>query len=923
MLLISDPQADKAAAALDINIGSASDPADRQGLAHFLEHMLFLGTEKYPESGEYKAFISSHGGSDNAYTALEHTNYFFDIDKDHLEPALDRFAQFFIAPLFTERYVDRERQVVHSEYQSKLQSDGWRGRSAQKQAQNPKHPFTQFSVGSLETLADRPGSSIRQELIDFYRRHYSANLMTLVVLGKEPLPTLKQWVSEKFSAIENREAKPLAITEPLFTEQQLPAMIKIVPVKDDQRLSLSFPLPPLLAHYRTKPLSLISFQLGHEGPGSLLSLLKQRGWADSLWAGVSADGRDNTLFTVAIGLTKAGLQQTDTIISHVFQTLRLIEREGLQQWLYDEQQQLAEIDFRFQENIQPLGLVRGVAARLHDYPAEDVLRGAYALDEYKPELMRHYLQRLRPDNVFISLNAPGLEVDQVEPWFKARYALEQIDAATQKRWRTAAIDDQLVLAEPNIFIPQALDLQTAADGPDKPTKIMAKPGFELWHQHDVSFRVPKAEFYFSVRSPVANDTAEHAALTQLLVGVINDQLTEFTYPAYVAGLGYRLYKHIRGFTVRISGYNDKQDRLLEKILQTIKSPQITAERFNLVKDELIRGLKNNKLESPYQQAYGEITSLLLTPSWDDEQSLAALENLKAADLRDFIPQLFNALSITALAHGNIIKTEAEHLATMVYDSLLRDAEPTQVARGRLLKLGNHLGNGQDYIRELTIDHNDSALVMYLQGADKSRAGLVKFALLAQLIESPFFEDLRTENKLGYIVFASTMPLLQVPGLTFAVQSPIADPDELAQHIDRFLREYRTTLAALSDSEFAKHKQTLLARIQQKEKTLQDRSERYWTEIDRQLFDFDSREQLAAALLTLDKAQLLALYDQLLLADDRSRLLVRSVGQPHAERFAKKIQLQHQSADAAAKQVLRHSLIIDPRAFKVGREAFSG
>ncbi|MFQ5755965.1 MAG: insulinase family protein, partial [Acidiferrobacterales bacterium] len=101
VLVVSDPTTDKAAAALDVFVGTSSDPENRQGLAHFLEHMLFLGTKKYPKPGEYQEYISTHGGRHNAYTGFEHTNYFFDIDKDYLEPALDRFAQFFVAPLFT------------------------------------------------------------------------------------------------------------------------------------------------------------------------------------------------------------------------------------------------------------------------------------------------------------------------------------------------------------------------------------------------------------------------------------------------------------------------------------------------------------------------------------------------------------------------------------------------------------------------------------------------------------------------------------------------------------------------------------------------------------------------------------------------------------------------------------------------------
>ena len=104
MLLISDPKTEKAAAALDVYVGSGDDPLERAGLAHFLEHMLFLGTEKYPAADEYQRFISTHGGNYNAYTSNINTNYFFDIDEEQLEPALDRFAQFFIAPKFDQVY---------------------------------------------------------------------------------------------------------------------------------------------------------------------------------------------------------------------------------------------------------------------------------------------------------------------------------------------------------------------------------------------------------------------------------------------------------------------------------------------------------------------------------------------------------------------------------------------------------------------------------------------------------------------------------------------------------------------------------------------------------------------------------------------------------------------------------------------------
>ena len=73
VLLVSDPKFNKSGAALAVNTGQIDDPADREGLAHFLEHMLFLGTEKYPEVADYGNFIKSNGGYNNAYTTSDHT----------------------------------------------------------------------------------------------------------------------------------------------------------------------------------------------------------------------------------------------------------------------------------------------------------------------------------------------------------------------------------------------------------------------------------------------------------------------------------------------------------------------------------------------------------------------------------------------------------------------------------------------------------------------------------------------------------------------------------------------------------------------------------------------------------------------------------------------------------------------------------
>lgn len=285
VVLVSDADADKAAASLDVRVGSRQDPAEWEGLAHFLEHMLFLGTEAYPEPGEYQAFIAANGGSHNAYTAFEHTNYFFDIEPAQLAAALDRFSAFFKSPLFNPEYVSREVNAVHSEYRARINNDRRRVMDVFKEVVNPEHPFASFSVGSLDTLLDSGEEALRQALLDFYAQWYSADIMSLTVLGRESLDELEAMVRQRFAEVPDRDVKLQAISEPLFSEQQLPMWVNIKPEQELRELSISFPLPDLSEHYRTSPLNYIGNLIGHEGEGSLLSLLKALGWAESLSAG--------------------------------------------------------------------------------------------------------------------------------------------------------------------------------------------------------------------------------------------------------------------------------------------------------------------------------------------------------------------------------------------------------------------------------------------------------------------------------------------------------------------------------------------------------------------------------------------------------------------------------------------------------------
>ena len=880
-LVVSDPSADKAAAALDLNAGSADDPHARPGMAHFLEHMLFLGTEKYPDPGEYNRFITEHGGFSNASTSFAHTSYFFEVDAPHLEGALDRFAQFFITPRFDPEYLAGERRIVHSEYVSRSRSDHVRSLAAWKQALDPRHPLARFHVGTAATLAERPGAEVRDELIAFYDRTYSAHRMKLVVLGREPLDDLERFVRTRFEVVKRRPAERLRIAAPLFRAGLLPARLAIEPIRETRTLSLSFAIPPLRPHYRAKPVALISHLVGHEGGGSLLSALKERGWAEGLSAGPGVSHPDFATFGITVRATEAGVANADEVVALVFAYLDLVRADGLAPRYRDELARMAELEFRFMDKAPALDHALALAAALHLYPVGEVLAAPYRYDEADPALERRFLAALTPDRVLVTVIARGVATDSVSPFFEVPFRLSAIPPQTLARWRSPAPAGLLSLPEPNPFVPGALALieagAGAGAGEPHPVRIVERPGFELWHRADVEFGQPRANFYFTVRSPIANDTPRHAVLSSLHTRLVEDALTEFSYPAAIAGHTYLLYRHHRGITVGLSGWSDKQGEVLTRIVSTLRAPPVSPSRFEAEREEYARLLRNLDERPPNRRAMSEVGELLLAPEWSTGALLAALDEVTPGELREYVANVFARGRIVALAHGNLTAQAARALGEVLERELLAAMQPVAVARGKVARLDP----GARFARWLESSHEDHAVVLYRQGHRQHVHERAKLALMAQTLRNRFFQELRTERKIGYIVFATPLTLRRVPGLAMVLQSDTTPPERLVEELDAFLTRFDSVLRAMSSEEFERHRRAVENELLEADTQLDERTAWYWAEIGRERYGFDSRERFLAAVRAIDREALVAAWREVVLAPETARgvLVAVSPGKP--------------------------------------------
>ena len=865
-IVVSDPNADTAAAVLDVNVGSANDPESRPGLAHLLEHVLFLGTEKYPDPDEYDRFITQHGGSSNATTSFAHTTYFFEVDAAHLEGALDRFAQFFIAPRFDREDIAGERRVVHSEFVTRSRSDHLRSVAAWKRALDPRHPLSRFHAGTEATLAERPGAALRAEVLAFWEGSYSAHLMKLVILGREPLDTLERLVRTRFEAVKRRPAERLRIEAPLFRQGLLPARLDITPIREARSISLTFAVPPLHPHYRARPLARISHLVGHEGRGSLLSALKEAGWAEGLSAGPGVAHPDFATFDITIRATEAGIANADAVVSAVFTFLDLVRAQGLEPRYRAELVRMAEIGFRYMEKAPALDHALALAHALHRYPVEEALSAPYRYGAADPDLERGYLAALAPERVLVTVISRNLTTDSVSPYLKTPYRLRTIPDRTLERWREPVEDLALALPEPNPFVPDDLALVDTGSAPPHPVRLARRPGFDLWHRPDVEFGQPRANFRFTVRSPIANDSPRHAVLSSLHTRIVEDVLTEFAYPAALAGHRYLLYRHHRGITVGLSGWSGKQREVLAHIVSTLREPPVSRSRFDAERDEYGRLLRNLRERPPYRRALSELGELLLAPEWSTEALLAALDEVRPEDLRKHVARFFARGSVVALAHGNLTTESAQSLAAVIEGEVLASMQEVEVARGTVAQLEP----GARYLRWLASRHEDHAVVLYRQGHRRTVRERAKLALIAQAVRSRFFHELRTERKLGYVVFATPLTLRRAPGLAFVIQSDTAAPEQLLEEAQAFLDRSDAALRDMPAAEFERHRRAVESELLEAETRLDERTARYWADIGRERYEFDGRERFLEAVRAITRKELVAAWREVVTAPETAR-----------------------------------------------------
>ena len=873
VMLVTDPRFNKSAAAMVVGVGLFSDPDERPGMAHYLEHMLFLGTEKYPGVDDYGAYLTENGGYDNAYTDVDHTNYFFEVNHEAFAGALDRFAQFFIGPLFDQDYAEREVNAVNSELQKNLEQDGWRIWRVQNSMARPGHPAGRFAIGSRESLA----SIDRQELLDFHASYYSANQMQLCLLGTAPLDSMEVWTRRYFNPIENKNVSTPHHPADYMLPKQTFRLVQVEPIKELRSLELEFALPGFLDHYESKPLSLIGSLIGHEGKGSLLSLLKSEDLATALGAGAGGPmfGRsdDYGKFSIHISLTPEGLAQYGRVAGLCMGYIEMLTKSPYPDYHFREQKAMAALDEIYADRGEGGGYARTLAWRLSAYPMEVAERVQFVYSREDSVTYREYLSYLRPENMMATLVAKDLEANtSQEPHWGIPYAYGEDDAFFTELLE-GEIPEALHLPARNPFVP------TRATIPDRevaegvvPEKILDEDGVVLYHSEDGEFLRPKLWARYKLRFPAEMMNLRFKVLLGLYTTCVKESLNEFAYPASLAGLGYGFDSGFEGVYFSVSGYDESAPLLFERVLEQMRDVSISEEIFAALKDNMVRDLRSFPKQDAWRIVRAEYYAVLNSRDYTPEAQLKVAEALTLAEVRDFARALYDRAFVEALVHGNIDAGSAIDLTRQLQRTL--EIEP--ISWGETL-VQNYLtqpdGESLVGVEQLEVNNSSFRREYRLGPADaRNRAAIL---ILDNFLYQPFFTEMRTNQQLGYIVGAFAAIRRQSAYVGFVIQSGDYPADVLEDRADAAIASYPEQLRSLPPEAFAAYKAAAMEKLKEKQKSIAEKGAKYNVEAFDYDGDFGRDARALEALQVLTQEEAAALLERTL--SEESRQLVTILG----------------------------------------------
>ncbi|HBD1743198.1 TPA: pitrilysin, partial [Escherichia coli] len=660
-----------------------------------------------------------------------------------------------------------------------------------------------------------------------------------------------------FGRVPNKESKKPEITVPVVTDAQKGIIIHYVPALPRKVLRVEFRIDNNSAKFRSKTDELITYLIGNRSPGTLSDWLQKQGLVEGISANSDPIVNGNSgVLAISASLTDKGLANRDQVVAAIFSYLNLLREKGIDKQYFDELANVLDIDFRYPSITRDMDYVEWLADTMIRVPVEHTLDAVNIADRYDAKAVKERLAMMTPQNARIWYISPKEPHNKTAYFVDAPYQVDKISEQTFADWQQKAANIALSLPELNPYIPDDFSLIKSEKKYDHPELIVDESNLRVVYAPSRYFSSePKADVSLILRNPKAMDSARNQvmfALNDYLAGLALDQLSN---QASVGGISFSTNAN-NGLMVNANGYTQRLPQLFQALLEGYFSYTATEDQLEQAKSWYNQMMDSAEKGKAFEQAIMPAQMLSQVPYFSRDERRKILPSITLKEVLAYRDALKSGARPEFMVIGNMTEAQATTLARDVQKQL--GADGSEWCRNKDVVVDKK----QSVIFEKAGNSTDSALaaVFVPTGYDEYTSSAYS-SLLGQIVQPWFYNQLRTEEQLGYAVFAFPMSVGRQWGMGFLLQSNDKQPSFLWERYKAFFPTAEAKLRAMKPDEFAQIQQAVITQMLQAPQTLGEEALKLSKDFDRGNMRFDSRDKIVAQIKLLTPQKLADFFHQ--------------------------------------------------------------
>jgi insulysin len=438
------------------------------------------------------------------------------------------------------------------------------------------------------------------------------------------------------------------------------------------------------------------------------------------------------------------------------------------------------------------------------------------------------------------------ETDSKVPYYDAEYSLKKIGGKAFSKLSNPGKFEGIFYPLKNDFIPYNLSLVE-----ENPHLVQDDELAKVWFKYDNRFKQPKISLTFRIETPKVYRSAKNLELAKLYEAMMQEGLNELVYPIQIAGLSYGLSIEKKGVLLSLGGYSERIGDLIKLVTKNLKEVKVDEQKFANIKEAMIRGLKNKKLGQAYSRGGYYNYLMLLQEQYTDEEKLRALTPITLSDVKAFAQTLYEQVYITGMVHGNWSDDKARQSVDILLTALGSKPLPENE---RFEKVVEVMPEGEKFRFSREVADNNNSLAYAIQVGEKSLPLLAKTAIIASIVESDFYTQMRTNQQLGYIVWSFHQRVENRIFFRLVIQSSTHGPFEMSKRVNAWLASTEKLFSDLTDQEFARHQQSLIVALEKEGDSIGAVAGSLYSLATDEKGDFHFKKKMIKAIRELKKAE---------------------------------------------------------------------